>query len=324
MILADPIMILADPISYVGQSASLYSQIAGVLAGFAFTVLISFLGRAAPESVAGRDSAAEGEREALAVVLFTTLAALIICAVLFGLLAGGQNSSGNSMSGMLFYALPFILAILSIFYATGLAALPYTHLGAMLTVVRILICVASPVFGMMMIATAANDICSSTSARCNQAGALDALSPPGFGMLLAAVIMLVSIVALVRNQKRPIDPIKRARLATGVAAVVLITAVAQALPAVVLDAKPASFTASHWALYLVEGLSAVILSLFSLLTLHSLRPSTTQPHAPREHETVALSGDERELLAAHNERAAVASTARHGKRALVYEKEPRG
>ena len=264
-------MFLADPFVNIGQTASLYSQIAGVLAGFAFTVLVTFLGRST--AVTGSTEAEQrAERGAIASVLFSTLAALIICAVLYGILAGAAPESGNAQSGLLLYGPAFSLAVLSMFYATGLAALPFEHLTAMLDVVRVLVCVSSPALSTVLVAGAANDICETTPGRCVNAPALDPVHPFGFGLVLAVLVALISGTALHRHGRKTITAGSRAALANAVTWIVLTTALAAGILAVTLDLKPAGFVVSHWALYLVVALTATLLQTFALLAMHSLRP----------------------------------------------------
>jgi MFS family permease len=273
-------MILADPIGNVGQTASLYSQVAGVLAGFAFTVLVGFMARSAPDAD-GDAPAQESERAAIAAVLFSTLAALIICAVLYGILAGGLPDSGNAQSGLLLYGPAFSLAVLSMFYATGLAALSYQHLHAMLEIVRFLVCVTTPALSIVLIAGAANDICASARGRCMRTSALNPEHPFGFGMVLAMLVGTLSATALQRYKHRPLQAVRRQSLAGAAVWVVLTAALAAAVLAVVLDLEPAAFVVSHWALYLVEVCTAVLLQSFALLAVHSLRPRLPTPTNPQ-------------------------------------------
>ena len=276
-------MILADPIGNVSQTASLYSQVAGVLAGFAFTALITFLARSASDE--GDDAPMQdSERGAIAAMLFSTLAALIICAVLYGILAGGLPDSGNSQSGLLLYGPAFSLAVLSMFYATGLAALPYQHLNAMLDVVRFLVCVTTPALSIVLIAGAANDICGSGTGRCVHAPVLSPEHPFGFGLVLALLVGAISTTALRRYHHQEIDSAARQKLAGMTVWTVLTTALAAAVLAVVLDLKPSTFVVTHWALYLVESCTAVLIQTFALLAVHTLRPrpakhSTSHPNA---------------------------------------------
>src|SRR5690242_12239393 len=99
-------MIVAEPLNSLTTTAQMYSQIAGVLAGFAFTALLGYI---------RRDQVGSGS---VTIVLFCTTATLIECAILYSILAGGQAASGNSYSGLVIIGPSFALAIASMFYST--------------------------------------------------------------------------------------------------------------------------------------------------------------------------------------------------------------
>ena len=169
---------------------------------------------------------------------------------------------------------------MSMFYATGLAALSYQHLHAMLEVVRFLVCVSTPALSMILIAGAANDICGSAQGRCVRARALNPEHPFGFGMVLALIVGAVSAAALQRYTHRPVEAARRQTLVGAAVWTVLTAALVTAVLAVVLDLEPAAFVVSHWALYLVEVCTAALLQTFALLAVHSLRPRPPTPVNP--------------------------------------------
>jgi len=154
-------MDVADSFVNIGNTAGLYSQIAGVLAGFAFTGLLLYLNGARGEGVSIQETDSGGlydSRQDVAVVLFNTLGALIICAILYGELAGGDPASGIAFSSILLNGLAFSLAILGMFYATALAATPFAHLTAMVAAARFLVGMIGPTICMALIASAALDL----------------------------------------------------------------------------------------------------------------------------------------------------------------------
>lgn len=280
-------MILADPIGNVDQTSSLYSQIAGVLAGFAFTALLTYLARSAPD-MDGDAVVQDKERGTIASVLFSTLAALIICSALYSVLAGGVAGSGNSESGLLLFNPAFSLAVFSMFYATGLAALPYDHMKAMLGLVRLLVCVAGPALSMSLIAGGAYDICVSGAGRCLNAPALSLVHPFGFGLALAVLITGASWAILHRYGSVPIDAEKRRSMAAGVTWIVLTTAFTASVFAVVLDVKPVTFVVSHWGIYAVEAITAALMQTFAVLGAHSLRPRKEKEKATENQPDAAV------------------------------------
>ena len=97
----------------VTATAGLYCQIAGVLAGFAFTGLHQYLTRRKADTT---DGGAKREGP-VALSLFAALTALTICSLLYAILAGGRPNSGPALTGLLIYGPIFGVAILSMFHA---------------------------------------------------------------------------------------------------------------------------------------------------------------------------------------------------------------
>src|SRR5262249_30490492 len=91
--------IMAEPVADIGALASLYSQLAGVLAGFAFTALVIYLGRE------GDEPDPNGLKRAVSVALFSALTSLIISAILFTILAGAAAKLGPALTGSVVYGI---------------------------------------------------------------------------------------------------------------------------------------------------------------------------------------------------------------------------
>jgi hypothetical protein len=137
-------MYFTEPILPVGQAASLYSPIAGVLAGAAFIGLMVYLTR--PDL----DRASGG---APAVSLLSALIAFVIVAVLYAVLSGGPDAS----LGIMICGAVLVLAILSMFHALALLAAATEALHAMMVLAQIWTVVLGPTVGLLLISTAAPD-----------------------------------------------------------------------------------------------------------------------------------------------------------------------
>ncbi|SIM59502.1 hypothetical protein [Micromonospora cremea] len=277
-------MVVAEPLTNISATAGLYSQIAGVLAGFAFTALLLYLNRTpdTPEQVKEVDPSQADEatrvHRQVTVVLFNTLGALIICAVQYGVLAGGPPDSGNSLSGTMLNGPAFSLAILGMFYATALAAAPFGHLAPMLASARILVGAIGPVIAMLLIASAALDIhisgCvaraaasqgTTTVCRTDTEIALD--RPYGFALALTALMLLIGVLALTvfRQPTRPAPlwiPKAMAHLIIGAAAITTFGTV-------FLGTRPVSYLLPSPALFAVLTSAFAILTSFAVMAARS-------------------------------------------------------
>ncbi|MFD3399240.1 hypothetical protein ACFWUU_01105 [Kribbella sp. NPDC058693] len=202
-------MLVYEPFVNITGTAQMYSQIAGVLAGFAFTALLGFLRSGASSADGQGGVAANYTLRSVSVVLFSTMTALIISSVLYGILAGGQNDSGSSFSAVVIDGPSFSLAILSMFYAIGLAATPYAHLDAMLAAVRVIVGVVGPLVALVLVDTAVLDIyhvtCGfyATNTACHEFAQLAPSRPYGFGLTLTLIGLIISSVMLFRFRKPP-------------------------------------------------------------------------------------------------------------------------
>jgi hypothetical protein len=256
----------------------MYSQIAGVLAGFAFTALLGFLRHGASEEDSEGGVTANYTLRSVAVVLFSTITALIISAILYGILAGGQPASGNSFSAVFIDGPAFSLAILGMFYAIGLAASQYSHMDAMLTAVRILMGVVGPAIAMLLIATAVLDIyhftCNFDESpnTCDDGAQLLPTRPYGLGVLLTLIGLIASITLCIYFRKPPSR--RPSWIPTVISFIVFGTAVAAVLGVVALTSAPADYIFPDWTLRVVLSAVFLLVSTVSILTMWSCHPPT--------------------------------------------------
>jgi hypothetical protein len=118
----------------VQSLTNLYSQLCGVLAGFAFAGFSIYVtSTELPPHAAG-----------VAVTLFSAFGTLVLVAALYALLSG-DTSQDRATVGLFVYGLPFGLAILALFYALTLIAANQPELSDTVWVGRVLVVAVGPV-----------------------------------------------------------------------------------------------------------------------------------------------------------------------------------
>ena len=310
-------MVIAGPLANISATAGLYSQLAGVLAGFAFTALLLYLSRTlgpehrhaetarlqgaaipSDDAVVGASSARESEGSRVdrqvTVVLLHTLGALILSALLYGVLAGFPPDSLNAFSGMLLNGPSFSLAILGMFYATALVASQFAHLAQMVSSARILLGAIGPVGAMVLIAPAALDIhlrgcltaAGGDAARCPAAAQFAITRPYGYGIGLTALMLVITTAALTlqRNPTRPPAGWVPRAMALGIIGTAAGTVGGNAF----LATKPVSYRLPDTALFAILSATFVLLTGFGLLAArschhfpaHPARPATARVDTP--------------------------------------------
>ena len=158
--------------------ASLYSQLCGVLAGFAFAGLAIYLSASdLPEHA-----------EAISVCLFSAFAALVIIAVLYALLSGESSvlATRRTDASLLIYGLPFGLSIITMFFSLTLMAAGRHELAGMVGVGRFVVVLATPTILLGRLTVAAMD---------GSAGA--AFRPHRLGWVLLVAYVAVAIAMLI-------------------------------------------------------------------------------------------------------------------------------
>ncbi|ADD41724.1 hypothetical protein [Stackebrandtia nassauensis] len=109
--------ILAQPLN-PGPSAELYSSLAAVLAGFAFTGLMLFLNY---QFTGDAEHKYQRIKPATVVMtLFSAMSSLTICAFLYGRAAGETVATGRTFLMLALYGVVLSPAVLSLFYALNL------------------------------------------------------------------------------------------------------------------------------------------------------------------------------------------------------------
>jgi hypothetical protein len=254
-------MDIADPIVNVTTAATLYSQVAGLLAGFAFTALMVYLTRS------GRDTeldAAKQRERATALSLTTTLIAFVIISVLYAVLAGGPPASGAAYLGIIIYGVAFALAILSVFHALALLASSIENLQLVVRLTRVWTTVAGPTVSMLLLSSTALDIFFYRRGKNSDAfSQLPASKPFGFGLILTVILLAasVSVYKLFANKCFTSE-----RWLALPSILVLSVSLLAALAAVLLLLQPVKFK-PHDALVIVILSAAFMLMLtFSALT----------------------------------------------------------
>ncbi|GLY92748.1 hypothetical protein [Actinoplanes sp. NBRC 103695] len=263
-------MAVADSNIDLGNTAGLYSQIAGVLAAFAFSALLGYLRRPSAE-----DAATNTHRDTT-VVLFTTLVALIICAITYGQVASGPADQGLTYSGFFLLGPVFCLSILGMFYAIVLAAAPFAHLGPMITAARLVATVVGPVIAMFLVGGAANDVeirlCSGRGKQPSKA-CLDAV--PGeafqFGIVMSALLLVGSVYVLLVSRKATRQNLSRTPGRVGW--LILGAAASTPLSAVWLASLPYDYLLPSWSLLLGQAITFAVLAMYSYAAVHTSQPA---------------------------------------------------
>jgi hypothetical protein len=190
--------------SHVTTAAGIYSQVAGMLAGLAFTALVAFLGRHA-----------QADDDSAAVTLMLTFVSLVVVAVLYAVLAGGPDESGPAYLGVMIYGGSFALAILSMFHSIGLLAARTAGLVWTLRAARVWTSAVGPAVAMLLVSSAALDIyyfnCGVPSGDldggltyvgCEPATSqLAPTKPFGLGLALAIGVLALSSIVLLRRTR---------------------------------------------------------------------------------------------------------------------------
>ncbi|GAA0955228.1 hypothetical protein GCM10009554_62520 [Kribbella koreensis] len=260
----------------IAGTAQMYSQIAGVLAGFAFTALLGFLRHGASGDDGEGGVAASHTLRSVTVVLFSTITGLIISAVMYGVLAGGGEASGNSFSAVAINGPAFSLAILAMFYAVGLAATPYSHMDAMLSAVRVVVGIIGPAISLLLVATAVLDIyhfrCNfgTIQSTCNEAAQFSPDRPFGFGLLLTTLGIAGSLALWLWFRKPP--TVIPAWIPTVASFMIFGASVFSVIGGVALTSLPAEYVLPDSLLYVLLVIVFLLLYTISTLAMWSCHP----------------------------------------------------
>jgi hypothetical protein len=263
-------MAMAESGIDLGNTAGLYSQIAGVLAALAFSALLNYLRRPSPQ-----EESTSTYRDTT-VVLFTTIGALILCAITYGQVAGGPIDQGAAYSGFFLIGPAFCLAILGMFYAILLAARPYQHLEAMMSIARVMVGVIGPSVSMFLVAGAANDVEVRRCAGPNPAPADSCFAislPFGVGLALTAAMIGGSLFLLHRMGRAV--PKTWHRGPTMVGWLTLGFSTATPLSAVLVASKPYDYLLPAEALIAGQLTTFAVLAIFAYTVLRTGRASAT-------------------------------------------------
>jgi hypothetical protein len=220
------------------------------------------------------------------VVLLHTLGALILSALLYGVLAGYPPDSANAFSGMLLNGPSFSLGILGMFYATALVASKFAHLAPMVSSARILLGVVGPVGAMVLITPAVLDIhlsgcltaADGVAARCPAAAQFATGRPFGYGIGLTMLMLVITTAALMwqRNPARPPAGWVPQAVAFGIIGAAAGTVGGNAF----LATRPVSYRLPDVALFAILTATFAVLTGFGLLAARSCHYFPPHPASP--------------------------------------------
>jgi hypothetical protein len=220
----------------VGSLASQYAQIAGVLAGFAFTGFAIFLTSDRPANA-----------EAVAASLFSAFAALVLTAILYALLSG-EPSPHRRAIGACVYGLPFGLAVITMFQTLALMSAGAAGLGEAVDLGRFLVLAVGPPILMARLTIAAGYLKSPTP---SGRGA-HVIGWVFFGLLIVGGVFMAAA--------RPEVPLELPHV-LGVAGIGLISTVAVGLVSPWVSTRPFNYVPGRWfvVVFLVLSLLAIVL-----------------------------------------------------------------
>ncbi|WP_205325030.1 hypothetical protein [Glycomyces sp. YM15] len=145
-----------EPSLQLGPTAQMYGSLAAVLAGFAFTALVLYLGRQNRHSGAHDPRLRSGKYRhinpsSIVKTLFYAMCTLTICAFLYARLAGESVASGRVLLGMSLSAMVLAPAVLSLFYALNLVMVTHEVTRSSAEATRWVVAAAGPavVIGLM-------------------------------------------------------------------------------------------------------------------------------------------------------------------------------
>jgi hypothetical protein len=226
----------------------LYSQLCGVLAGFAFAGFSFFVTGAGSPAQAGD----------VAVSLFSAFGTLVLVAVLYALLAG-DTSRDRATMGLFVYGLPFGLAILALFYALTLISTDRPELAATVWIGRVLVVAVGPVLVLARLSVTALALARDPRTR----------GPRYLGFVLTVVLLAAgTILAAWPSFDLGISgsPVVPAYLGLG-------SAIAATLLSPFISTRPATYKPSNATVYLLLIVSFGTLAVYAAFAGTALVPA---------------------------------------------------
>ena len=154
-----------------------YSQLCGILAGFAFVGYSIYLARTSLAAQAADVTAA----------LFAAFVTLVLLAVLYALMAA--DSSGNRVAtGIYVYGLPFGLSSITLFYTLTLMALEHPELHATVQIGRVFVLIVAPAIVIARMNGGALDL---------KAGRKSRILPTYLGTTLTALLVAEGVALMI-------------------------------------------------------------------------------------------------------------------------------
>jgi hypothetical protein len=170
--------VTADADLQTDNLAPQYSQLCGILAGFAFVGFSIYL--------AATDLPPQAPN--VAASLFAAFVTLMLLAVVYGLMAA-DKSGYRVATGLFVYGLPFGLSTTTLFYTLTLMALAHPALHATVQIGRLFVLVVGPAIVMARLNGGALSL---------KAGRRSRILPRRLGSTLVGLLVVVGLVLLTR------------------------------------------------------------------------------------------------------------------------------
>jgi hypothetical protein len=277
----------ADPAFNIAATSGFYAQMAGLLAGFAFTAIIFLLSSPTLASSSKR----QPEKSGVVLTLFAAMVALVISTLTYSVLAGEQEARGRAAVQELTDGLPFALAIMMLFHGvTRLMSGDGWVDDIAIRTGQAITGVITPVLAMFYLVSATLDnehariatLRESNPAFCGDVGLVNYT---GFGLVL--LLLTILVITWIRTPSlRSREWAHRWRAAVPLC--VLAVSVASAVLAGVVSMQKPAFGLPSWAVVVFLSLSWLIFAVLALLVLWDRAASAGR--APAEAE------DERQIL----------------------------
>lgn len=179
----------------IPETAGAYSQMTGVLAGFAFTGIILILEpRTRPQN--GAPPAQAPNTDPVIMPLIAALVSLLMSTLLYSILAGEEDAPGRAATQELLNGLPFALALGMLLYGITLLMLTAKMPSAAVSTMSIVCTVIVPTLAMYFLTMAAHDSEDARSALLKQPCQVDTILDRVSLPLVVLLLIFLSVAWL--------------------------------------------------------------------------------------------------------------------------------
>lgn len=253
----------------LGQIAALNSQLAGVLAGLAFTTLLIYITRS---HHAGHRTVHTG----VASSLFAAFVSLVMCAINYGTVASATPDVAQTHALMLVHTPVFGMAIMLLFLSIAIAAYANEYMQAARMLCKVVIVVIGPAIIVgelgLGVLTLFQEECGNDCAYPDNRHLWDQPSTWGFAAALGVFALGFGFMFLPRRHMRP-QHASSSLTYNLPAYVTLVVMVIDFVMHVLISMQSLNYRPTDHMLIVAELICAVIVAVFSLLCVMALHLS---------------------------------------------------